>query len=55
MRLWRKNIWRTLACVILLLVVGVSLAANWLAPAGYAKQYREAVGPWRAYLPILDR
>jgi hypothetical protein len=20
-----------------------------------AKQYREAVGPWRAYLPILDR
>jgi hypothetical protein len=20
-----------------------------------AKQYREAVGPWRAYLPILTR
>jgi hypothetical protein len=20
-----------------------------------AKRYREAVGPWRAYLPILDR
>jgi hypothetical protein len=20
-----------------------------------AKQYREAVGPWRAYLPIMDR
>ena len=20
-----------------------------------AKQYREAVGPWRAYLPVLDR
>jgi hypothetical protein len=20
-----------------------------------AKQYRDAVGPWRAYLPILDR
>jgi peptide/nickel transport system permease protein len=34
--------WRSLACVILLLVVGVSLAANWLAPAGYAKQFREA-------------
>ena len=29
---------------VLLLVVGVSLAANWLAPAGYAKQYREAAG-----------
>jgi ABC-type dipeptide/oligopeptide/nickel transport system permease subunit len=44
MMLDRKNIWRTLACVILLMVVGVSLAANWLAPAGYAKQYREAAG-----------
>ncbi|HSU13260.1 hypothetical protein [Longimicrobium sp.] len=20
-----------------------------------ARQYREAVGPWRAYLPIMDR
>ena len=29
--------------MVLLLVAGVSLAANWLAPAGYAKQYREAV------------
>jgi len=28
---------------VLVLVVGVSLAANWLTPAGYAKQYREAV------------
>jgi len=35
--------WRTLACIVLVLVVGVSLAANWLTPAGYAKQYREAV------------
>jgi peptide/nickel transport system permease protein len=35
-------IWRRAACAVLLLVVGVSLAANWLAPAGYAKQYREA-------------
>ena len=33
---------RKLACAVLLLVAGVSLAANWLAPAGYAKQYREA-------------
>jgi peptide/nickel transport system permease protein len=37
MRLCRK-----LACVVLLIVVGVSVAANWLAPAGYARQYREA-------------
>lgn len=35
------NFWRRVACAVLLLVVGVSLAANWLAPAGYAKQYRE--------------
>ena len=36
------NFWRKLACVVLVLVIGASLAANWLAPAGYAKQYREA-------------
>ncbi len=36
------KLWRTLACVILAIVIGVCLAANWLAPAGYAKQYREA-------------
>ena len=42
MKLWRTNVWRSLACAVLLLVVSVSLAANWLAPAGYAKQYREA-------------
>ena len=36
------SFWRGVACAVLLLVVGVSLAANWLAPAGYAKQYREA-------------
>jgi peptide/nickel transport system permease protein len=35
--------WRVVACVVLLIVVGVSLAANRLAPGGYAKQYREAV------------
>ena len=40
----RSNIWRRVAYSILLLVIGVSLAANWLAPAGYAKQYREAAG-----------
>ena len=39
------------ACAVLMLVVGVSLAANWLAPAGYAKQYREATDapPSRAH------
>ncbi len=36
------SFWRWVACAVLLFVVGVSLAANWLAPAGYAKQYREA-------------
>jgi peptide/nickel transport system permease protein len=36
------SFWRWMACALLLLVVGVSLAANWLAPAGYVKQYREA-------------
>jgi len=36
------SFWRGVACAVLVLVVGVSLAANWLAPAGYAKQYREA-------------
>ena len=35
---------RRLACLVLVLVVGASLAAGWLAPAGYAKQYREAAG-----------
>jgi len=36
------SFWRGVACAVLLLVVGVSLAANWLAPAGYSRQYREA-------------
>jgi peptide/nickel transport system permease protein len=35
-------LWRRMACAVLLLVVGASLAANWIAPAGYARQYREA-------------
>jgi ABC-type dipeptide/oligopeptide/nickel transport system permease subunit len=33
---------RKLACVVLVLVLGASAAANWLAPAGYSRQYREA-------------
>lgn len=36
------NAWRKAAWAVLLLVVSLSLAANWLAPAGYAKQYRDA-------------
>lgn len=38
------SIWRRVASAVLLLVLGVSLASNWLAPAGYAKQYREQAG-----------
>ena len=34
--------WRVVACAVLLLVVFTSLAASWIAPEGYAKQYREA-------------
>ncbi len=45
------TIWRRVACAVLLLVVCLSLAAGWLAPAGYAKQYREAAdaAPSRAH------
>lgn len=35
--------WRIVACLVLVLVMGLSLAASWLAPAGYARQYRDAV------------
>ena len=42
---------RKLACVVLGFVLGASVAANWLAPTGYAKQYREATDapPSRAH------
>jgi peptide/nickel transport system permease protein len=36
------NLWRKLACVLLGTVLCASAAANWLAPTGYARQYREA-------------
>jgi ABC-type dipeptide/oligopeptide/nickel transport system permease subunit len=36
------NLWRKLACAVLVIVLGASVAANWLTPAGYARQYREA-------------
>src|SRR5258708_39621897 len=50
------TVWRRVAWVVLLLVTVVSLAANWLAPAGYAKQYREAVNapPSREHLLGTD-
>jgi peptide/nickel transport system permease protein len=35
--------WRNAAWVLLLIVLAGALCANWLAPAGYAKQDREAV------------
>lgn len=44
MKVLYKNLWRRAACVLLLLVAGVSLSANWLAPDGYARQYREEAG-----------
>jgi peptide/nickel transport system permease protein len=34
------SVLRWFACVLLFALVSVSLAANWIAPAGYAKQYR---------------
>lgn len=43
MRAFRIHFWRNAACGVLLLVVGASLAANWLAPVGYARQDREAI------------
>jgi len=38
------SFWRKLACSVLLLVLSLTLIASWLAPAGYAKQDREAIG-----------
>ena len=38
----RMNAARKLACVVVVVVCAVSLGANWLAPAGYARQFREA-------------
>jgi peptide/nickel transport system permease protein len=45
------SLWRKLSCVVLGLVLCASAAANWLAPAGYAKQYRDATDatPSRAH------
>ncbi len=45
------SLWRKLPYVLLALVMAASLAANWLAPAGYARQYRETTDapPSRAH------
>src|ERR1700683_1567663 len=45
------SLWQKVACVILALVLCASVSANGLAPAGYAKQYREATDapPSRAH------
>src|SRR6195256_313717 len=38
------NVARKLACILVLVVCAMSLTANWLAPAGYTKQFRDAPG-----------
>ena len=38
------SFWQKFACAVLLLVLGISLVASWIAPAGYASQDREAAG-----------
>ncbi len=47
---------RVLACVIVVAVCALSLGASWLAPAGYAKQFRELPGapPSRAHFLGTD-
>jgi peptide/nickel transport system permease protein len=47
---------RLLACVIVVAVCALSLGANWFAPAGYAKQFRELpdAPPSRAHLLGTD-
>jgi ABC-type dipeptide/oligopeptide/nickel transport system permease subunit len=47
---------RYLACVVVVAVCALSLAANWLAPDGYAKQFREAPSapPSRSHLLGTD-
>jgi len=45
------SLWRKLSYAVLAMVLGASMAAGWLAPAGYAKQYRDATDapPSRAH------
>jgi peptide/nickel transport system permease protein len=37
------NLWQRLACALLAVVLCASASANWLAPAGYAREDREAI------------
>lgn len=45
------SLWRRFALVLLALLITAAAGASWLAPAGYAKQYREATDapPSRAH------
>lgn len=45
------NRWQRVASAVLVIVLSACAAANWLAPAGYAKQYREVTdaAPSRAH------
>lgn len=45
------TLFRKLAGLLLLIVIATALAASWLAPAGYARQYRDAIDspPSRAH------
>ncbi len=47
---------RFVACVVVVAVCALALSANWLAPAGYAKQFRESPDspPSRAHLLGTD-
>ena len=42
---------RFLACVVVVAVCALSLSANWLAPAGYAKQFRDSPSVLRPPAP----
>src|ERR1700716_4684373 len=44
---------RKLACVVVVAVCAMSLAAPWLAPSGYAKQFREAPGSAPSHQHLL--
>src|SRR5277367_1740599 len=44
---------RRLACVVVLVVCAAALAANWLAPAGYARQFRDAPGAAPSHQHLL--
>src|SRR4029077_2641502 len=49
----RMSAARKLACVVVVAVCAVSLAANWLAPSGYARQFRDAPSAPPSHQPLL--